>query len=101
MATFLHERLILYPRPAPKMGIFANVKKFHIYRGRVQFLKFVVLAKKMKVKEEKIKIVKTWQEEQSVRHLGIIKLCQLLPIIHQGLQQDRGFSYFYSEDING
>ncbi len=57
-----------------KHGLYANLKKCRLYKVKVQFLGFIVLAQGIKMEEERIETVKTWPESQSVRDIWVF-LC--------------------------
>ena len=41
-----------------KNGLFANLKKCHFYKDEVRFLRYVISAQRIRIKEEKIDVVK-------------------------------------------
>ena len=45
-----------------KNVLFANLKKCQFYKNKIHFLGYVVLAKKMQIKDERIDKVKNWPE---------------------------------------
>ncbi len=54
-----------------KHGLYANLKKCQFHEDGVRFLGFVILAQGIKIKEEKIEVVRNWPESQSVRDIQV------------------------------
>ena len=52
-------------------GLFANLKKCWFCKDKVYFLGYVVLAQKVRIEDEQIKVVKNWPELTSVRDIQI------------------------------
>lgn len=54
-----------------KYSLYTNLEKCQFYKDKVWFFGFIILAQGIKMEEEKIKVVKTWPEPQSVRDIQI------------------------------
>ncbi len=52
-------------------GLYTNLKKCRFHEDEVQFLEFIVLAQEIRIEEERIEVVKTWPEPQSVRDIQV------------------------------
>ena len=68
-----------------KNGLFANLKKCRFHKDKVRFLEYVVSAQGVRIKEEKIDVVKNWPESKSVRDIQVFL----------------GFTNFYRRFIQG
>ena len=54
-----------------KYGFFANLKKCCFYKDEFWFLGYVVSAKRVKIEENPIKIVKNWPEPKLIRDIWV------------------------------
>lgn len=54
-----------------KYSFDTNLKKCQFYKEEIRFLGFVISAKNIKMKEERIDEVKTWPKTQSVRNIQV------------------------------
>ena len=68
-----------------KNGLFANLKKYRFYKDEVQFLEYVISSQSIRMKDEKIEVVRNWSEPKSVRDIQVII----------------GFANFYQRFIRG
>ena len=63
----------------------ANLKKCHFHQDEVRFLGYVVSAEGVRMEDERIEVVRTWPEPQSVRDIQVFI----------------GFANFYRRFIQG
>lgn len=54
--------------------MYINLRKCQFHKDEIQFLGFVVLAKRIKKKGERIEAVKNWPELKMVKHIQVF-LC--------------------------
>ena len=54
-----------------KHGFFANLKKCHFHKNKVWFLGYVISAQGIKIKDEKIEVVKNWLEPKLIRDIQV------------------------------
>ena len=52
-----------------KHKFFANLKKCQFYKDKVCFLSYIILAWKVKIKDEQIEVVKNWPKLILVRDI--------------------------------
>ena len=68
-----------------KNGLFANLKKCWFHKNEVRFLRYVVSSQGIRMKDERIKVVRNWPELKSVRDIQVFI----------------GFTNFYRRFIRG
>lgn len=49
-----------------KYGVFADLTKFSFYRNEVQFSEYLILAKKVKIQNKMIEVLKNWPKPKSI-----------------------------------
>ena len=49
-----------------KYRYFVNLKKYWFYKNQVHFYGYIILVQKIKIKDNKIKIVKNWLKQKSI-----------------------------------
>ena len=54
-----------------KNGLFANLKKCWFHKDKVRFLGYIVLSQGIRIKDERIEVVKNWPEPKSVRDIQV------------------------------
>ena len=54
-----------------KHNLFANLKKCHFHKDKIQFLGYVILAQEIQIKDEKIKTMRNWPEPKSMKDIQI------------------------------
>lgn len=54
-----------------KHGFYPNLKKCQFYEDELQFLDIVIFIQGIKIKEERIKTVKTWPKPQTVKYIKV------------------------------
>ena len=54
-----------------KNGLFANLKKYWFHKDEVQFLGYLVSSQGIRMKDERIKVVKNWPEPKSVQDIQV------------------------------
>ena len=52
-----------------KNDLFANFKKCQFHKDKICFLNYVISAQRVKIEDERIKIVKNWPEPKSVKDI--------------------------------
>ena len=52
-------------------GLFANLKKCRFHKDEVRFLGYVVLAQRVRMKEERIDIIKNWPKPKSIYNIQV------------------------------
>ena len=54
-----------------KNGFFANLKKYWFHQDEVRFLGYVVSAHTVRMKDEKIEVVKNWPESKLIKDIQV------------------------------
>ena len=54
-----------------KHSFFANLKKCRFYQDEFHFLRFVILAQRINIEEERIQAVKAWPKPKSIRDIQV------------------------------
>ena len=57
-----------------KYNLYANSKKFYFYKDEIPLLKYVMLGKRISIKDKKIKTIRNWPKLKLVRDIQIF-LC--------------------------
>ena len=54
-----------------KNGLFANLKKCRFHQNEVRFLRYIVSAQRVQMKDERIEAVKNWPKPKSIRDIQV------------------------------
>ena len=58
-------------RSFAKIQLFAYLKKCQFYKNDICFLSYIVLAQKIKIKDEQIKVIKNWPKPMLIRDIQV------------------------------
>ena len=54
-----------------KNGLFANLKKCWFYKDEIKFLEYIILSQAIRMKNERIEVVRNWLESKSVQDIQV------------------------------